>query len=135
MVQAHTRCLARVRSCVKHPAPNLARAPPPHPSLAPTSPVSASWMPPWLLSSGVLHAKPLLPAQCWGLLPGCWQGPCRRERGAGLPLSCFVSGQSHSTRVGGGSCALGYCSFTSLHPMFTLSSPWREGLALESWFS
>lgn len=52
----------------------------------------------------------------------------------GCPLPRFVSGQSCSARVEGGSHALGYHPFASLRPMFTPSSPRRGGLSLEGCF-
>lgn len=52
--------------------------------LAPVPPVIASWLPPWLLSSGVLLAEPPPPTQCSDLLHSCWQGPPGREGGDSL---------------------------------------------------
>ena len=65
------------------------------PSLAPVPPAIASWPPLRLLSSGALCAEPPLPARCWGLLPGCWQGPHGGERGARLH-PCSVSSQGRA---------------------------------------
>lgn len=131
---AHTRCLARVRSRAQHPAPNLAWAPPdtPHPWPPHLQPLPAGCL------HGCCHLVGCIPSLFFWpsagayspqLLAGTtWQG----GRCWAVLLLRFISGQSPSVRVGGGSHALGYCLCTTLCPVFTLScsgrgvSPWKS---------
>lgn len=127
---------AASRGCgrAQHPAPNLAWAPPdtPHPWPPHLQPLPAGCL------HGCCHLVGCIPSLFFWpsagayspqLLAGtAWQG----GRCWAVLLLRFISGQSPSVRVGGGSHALDYCLCTTLCPVFTLScsgrgvSPWKS---------